>query len=121
MANSEKVTIVLESIKCIATSDGKFLNDELYIKYTADGDKEIRFPADGSYSIDPDKNNPWNVNLPISYSNNVIISLYDSETGKDQFLGSQTYYVSDASTDLVRTIKNSDNGADYELATGPES
>lgn len=120
MANSEKVTIVLQSIKCIATSDGKGLNDELYLKYTADGGKEVRFPANDSYDIDPNNNNPWNVNLPIEYSNNVVISLFDSEFGKDQFLNSQTYYVDDASKTQTRDVNNSGNGAKYEFATAPE-
>jgi hypothetical protein len=120
MSNSEKVTIVLKSIKCIATSDGKNFNDEIYIKYTADGGREVRFPADGSYSIDPKNDNPWNINLPITYSNNVVISLFDSETGRDQFINSQTYYVADASQTEVRPINNDSNGGQYEFSTSPE-
>ncbi len=115
---TEKVTINLSSIVCNATSDGGRRKDELYLKYTADGGKETRFPANDSYSISPDENNPWNLNLPISYADNVVISLFDSETGKDQFLGSQTYYTADASQSESRKITNS-NGADYTLNTIP--
>ena len=115
MANSS-VTIYLQSIECVSTSEtGK---DEVYVKYVADGGRATRFPSSGYHSMSPTENNPWVVNLPISYKETLVIGLYDSDTLGDESLGSHTYSVADASEQESNDISNP-NGANYILNTGP--
>jgi len=111
MANS--VTIMLTQIKCNNTSE--IGHDEVYIKYSIDGGREKRYPAKGYQSLADGEVWP-NINLPINYKNTVVVGLYDSDTGKDDFLGSYTYNTDDASQTEQHTVSNS-NGANYTLFT----
>lgn len=113
MPNS--VTIMLTQIKCNNTSEHG--HDEVYIKYSIDGQRDKRYPSKGYQSLA--NGEIWsNINLPISYKNTVVIGLYDSDAGKDDFLGSHTYQTDDASQAEQHVVSNS-NGANYTLYTEP--
>lgn len=111
-----KVTINLESITCRKTQEVG--EDEVYIKYSTDGGHPTRFPAKGTHSMDDGE--IWIINLPISYAENCVIQLFDNDTAGSDFLGSQTYYVPDASQQEEKPI---DGGNDddylYFIKTGP--
>lgn len=113
---SNSVTLYLQKITCQNTSEVG--NDEVYIKYIADGGREQRFPASGYHSMDSKNDDVWVVNLPMTYKETLVIGLYDSDTGKDDSLGSHTYDTADASKNEQNPVSNP-NGAAYTLYTGP--
>ena len=113
MPNS--VTIMLTQIKCNNTSE--IGHDEVYIKYSADGGRAKRYPDKGYQSL-ADGETWSNIHLPINYKTTVVVSLDDSDAGKDDFLGSYTYEIDDASQSEQHVVSNS-NGANYTLFTEP--
>src|SRR4051794_18982061 len=106
--------IILQSITCVATSEGG--HDEVYIKYSEDGGREKRFPTSGYQSMKA--GDVWNVALPLSFKDSVVVSLYDNDLGGDDFLGSHTYTPGDPQPETV-TASNPENGAVYRLSTVP--
>lgn len=115
-AISGKTDIILQSVTCLSTSESG--HDEVYIHYSIDGGREQRFPATGYVSMSPDgADRQWITNLPLSYSDNVVVSLYDSDTFGDEFLGSYTYYVSTPVQPCTQTLSKQPNGAQYQLST----
>ena len=113
MANS--ITIELTTVTCDSTSEPG--SDEVYIKYSEDGGRENRFPTTGYHSMS--KGDTWNPNLPISFKETAVVSLYDNDLGHDEFLGSHTYSTSDPQPESV-PVSNT-NGAAYTLYTTPSS
>ncbi len=113
MANS--VTIVVTEICCKNTSEVG--HDEVYIKYVVDGGRAKRFPDKGYHSLKDGE--CWNnIDLRISYKDNVNIQLYDSDNGKDDSLGQYTYVVADAEK-TENTPYTNTNGASYVVTTTP--
>ena len=103
--------IILQSISCVSTSEPG--HDEVYIKHSEDGGREQRFPTSGYQSMAP--GDFWTVDLPLSFKDSVVVSLYDNDLGGDDFLGSHTYTPSDPQPEVV-TVSNT-NGAVYRLHT----
>lgn len=92
-------------------------HDEVYIKYSVDGNREKRYPAKGYQSLADGETWP-DIDLIISYKTSLLIGLYDSDAGKDDFLGSHTYETDDASKTEQNVVSNT-NGANYTLYTEP--
>lgn len=113
---SDSVSFYLQKITCQATSEVG--NDEVYIKYIADGEHPVRFPSTGYHSMDSNKHDVWVVNLPITYKETLVIELCDSDSGEDDSLGSHTYITADASRNEPNPVSNT-NGARYTIYTGP--
>lgn len=109
---ADSTNIELTTITCVSTSEAG--HDEVYIKYSIDGGREQRFPDNGYHSMAPDEP-PWTVNLPLSFKESAIVSLFDNDTGGDDFLGSHTYKPGDTQPEIV-PVSNS-NGAEYKLST----
>ena len=107
--------IELKSIKCVNTSEPG--SDEVYIKYSEDGGLQNRYPSAGYYSLSDGE--VWEVNLPLSFKESVVVALYDNDTGNDDFLVSHTYYPDDPQPEVVRM--DNPNGAIYEFATIPSA
>jgi hypothetical protein len=108
---SKKMTIVLNNIHCNSKSESG--HDEVYIKYSLDGGTFYRFPKKGYQPMAP--GDDWDPELPLTFSSSAVVSLYDSDFGKDDFLGSHTYYPDDPQPETV-TVSNP-NGANYSLST----
>lgn len=105
--------IELEIIKCINTSEPG--SDEVYIRYSEDGGLNKRYPDSGYHSLSDGE--VWEVNLPLSFKESVVVSLHDNDSGNDDFLGSHTYYPGDPQPEGVKV--DNPNGAIYELHTVP--
>lgn len=103
--------IELTTITCGNTSEAG--SDEVYIKYSIDGDRDKRFPDSGYHSMSD--GDTWDVNLPLSFKESAVVSLYDRDPAGDDFLGSHSYAPSDPQPESV-TVSNS-NGASYKLST----
>lgn len=87
----------------------------MYIKYSVDGGRDQRFPDNGYHSMAA--GDTWNPNLPLSFKESVVVSLYDNDLGGDEFLGSHTYYPTDTQPETVN-VSNS-NEASYNLTAQP--
>ena len=109
--NRDSIAIELASITCVSTTERG--HDEVYIKYSIDGGREQRFPENGYYAMSP--GDLWETSLPITFKESVLVSLYDSDRGHDDFLGSHTYYPGDSQPESV-SVPNT-NGASYTLST----
>lgn len=112
MENKPTINIQLTQIKCNETSERG--HDEVYIMYNLDGGKDKRFP-DKDY-VSMESGSIWKPNLPLSFSDTAVVGLYDSDNGKDEFLGSYTYLSSTTQPSNV-TVSNNSNGASYNLST----
>lgn len=109
----DPTNITLQSIQCVHPSEpGK---DEVYIKYSVDGGREQRFPPSSYHSMGP--GDTWPVNLPLSFKDSVVVSLFDNDLGGDDYLGSATYKTTSPQPETV-PVSNT-NGADYRLYTIP--
>jgi hypothetical protein len=108
---ADSTSIELTTITCISTSESG--HDEVYIKYSVDGGRDQRFPDTGYHSMT--KGDVWNVDIPLSFKESAVVSLFDNDLGHDEFLGSHTYYPTDPQPETV-PVSNT-NGADYNLAT----
>jgi hypothetical protein len=106
-------SITLTSIHCVNTSEAG--HDEVYVKYSIDGGREQRYPASGYQSMEDGET--WSMSLPITFKNSAVVSLFDSDTLGDEFLGSHTYYPTDPQPEVVE-VSNT-NGAEYTLSTSP--
>jgi hypothetical protein len=106
-------SITLTSIHCVNTSEAG--HDEVYVKYSIDGGREQRYPASGYQSMED--GDSWSMSLPITFKNSAVVSLFDSDTLGDEFLGSHTYYPTDPQPEVVE-VSNT-NGAEYTLSTSP--
>lgn len=107
--------IQLQTITCLETSEPG--SDEVYIKYSEDGGRQKRFPSSSYHSLSAGES--WTVNLPLSFKESLVISLYDNDFGNDDFLGSHTYKTTDPQPETVQ-VSNT-NGARYNLSTVPAS
>ena len=114
----EKITIVLKVIHCNNTSESG--HDEVFIKYTIDGGLEKRFPDKGYHALADGED--WEVDLPLTFSDNVIVALYDEDHSKRpstaDFLGSHTYFATDPQPEKANV--SAPNGANYDLFTEKE-
>ena len=109
---ADSTNIELQTITCIETSEPG--SDEVYITYIEDGGIEKRFPTSNYHSMSAG-GPPWTVNLPLSFKESAVVSLYDNDFGHDEFLGSHTYYPSEHQPETVQVSNN--NGAKYNLYT----
>lgn len=108
---ADSTNIILQTVTCVSTSESG--SDEVYIKYSEDGGRENRFPSSNYHSMS--KGDVWDVNLPLSFKETAVVSLYDNDLGHDEFLGSYTYHSNDPQPETV-TASNT-NGAVYHLHT----
>jgi hypothetical protein len=111
---TETTNIILQSITCVKPSESE--HDEVFIKYSEDGGREKRFPAK---SYEPMKaGDVWNVALPLSFKDTVVVSLFDNDFIGEDFLGSHTYQSSDPQPETV-TVSNPKEEDTYRLYTVP--
>ena len=112
MANT--ISITLTSIECEGTSEG---TDEVYVIYQADCGRPTRVPPAWHDHQSMDAGGPpWNINLEMSFENDVLVTLYDSDVAFNPFWSE--YLVSFDYTPInipASVTLSNPNGARYTL------
>ncbi|NET42485.1 hypothetical protein [Okeania sp. SIO2B3] len=110
----DETSIFLESIEAVQISN-TFGHDEVYIEYIIDQGRPKKYPSKGNYEMQ--NGDVWPINLPLSFKDSLVISLYEHDPIGTDSLGSHTYLPDDMQPDAI-TVHGHDDSV-YILYTEP--
>ena len=113
MAANQETTITLTQICCVQHSAG-IGSDDVFLYVIADNGMKTRYPAkgDGAHLTNGEC---WkNIDLTVSFKEQVQFQLYDNDKIGEDFLVTQTYYANQPIMSQSRE-SNPDNGAVYDF------
>lgn len=108
-----RYSMTLQTITCQGSSEG---TDDVYVIMQADGGLRVRIPSGPRNHQEMSNGSTWTVGQTITFNNDVLVTLYDSDLGVDpalsEYLVSYDYTPLDfpSSVPLTNT-----NGARYTL------
>ena len=100
--------VTLNSIKCNATSEAG--HDELYLICQADARLFFRYPAALADSIQMGPGSTWSLNLPLTFTHEVLVTLWDCDVS----------YIPSLSTYLQSHDFEPGSGSDSITLTNPD-
>ena len=107
------ISVTLQSIVCHGTSEN---SDEIYVVYQADAGLPRRIPTGSLEHHDISAGQTWTLNHVITYSRDLLITIYDQDPSKlpalSDYLVSKDY--TQTSIPPSVTLSN-DNGANYTI------
>lgn len=112
-------TLNLNSITCLKTSDSS--SDEFYLICTIDGDKHntVRYPSgNGEDSTKPGTMITPN-DLNLTYTDTLLVTLYDNEPIGANVVGSYTYSTHDATIPMNEVYPGGAHDSQYQVVTFP--
>lgn len=108
------ISVTLQSIQCHSTSEGS--GDELFVVYQPDALFPRRIPGGSLKHHDIDDGQTWTLNQPITFTRDLMVTVYDQDPSKLPSLADYLFSVGYKNSSIPPSVTMANvNGANYTI------